>query len=87
MVTRLRAIVSRRRWPFVWTVVLTVLAVNAAIQSGPVALVIVLLAGVGCAATVITIALLAGYSAAHHAKTEQRAIARIEANRKKELTR
>ena len=89
MVTRIRASLSRRRWPIAWTTALTVLTANAAIQTGVVALVIVLMAGVGCFVTVTVVAAISGKSAAQHSLITALGIERAvsEAKRKKELTR
>jgi hypothetical protein len=78
-----------RRWQVpAWVALFTVLGVNAWYRAGTVALVIVALAGLGCAFLVAVIALLAGGSAASHSIQEKRAIRKVlESHRRRELTR
>lgn len=76
------------RWkPFMWWrlgvgVVLAGLAVNAWVQAGTVAFLVILLASVAVLATVGTEFLISGYSAAHHSKQQEKAIKAIVAARR-----
>ncbi len=56
-------------------------------DAGGAVVAVVLVAGIGMFAVIAVIALGAGFSAAHHAKSEARAIARIEAQRRRQVTR
>lgn len=79
----------RKHWQPIGWVLTGGLAVNAWIQSGTAAMVVVVLAGVGCVVLVGVLGLVTGASAAHHSLEEEKAIRVIEASRagRRELTR
>jgi len=82
---RLRAFARRNRVVLIGSGLVTAAAVNAAVQVGVGALIVLTLAGIGCALAVLLPALLSGAAVVRHADRYEREIEAAE--KRKGLTR